>query len=277
MRALRAYGLVLAIDSRNADDVLRLTADVGPMVDGIKIGVPTLLASGASLISRIRDGFDGPLIADLKVADIGIGPNSGVSAWSGTNKAIVETAVSAGIDYVICHTMVGPTGLGECVATAHSSGGKVLALPYMTHRGAELVFDHPLDIDYVSGSLAELGLKSINVRLVTLAGRKKAERGWRNSRVTFADLGVITSEELGVDGYIGPANKVEVLRDYRKLTSRLVVATGVGRQGGTLKGVYPVLGKNSAAIVGHAIYDKPDPAAACRAFLAERAECTGSR
>ena len=277
MEAIREYGLVLAIDARARGEALRLASDVGPLVDGIKMGVPTLLTNGASIVSSVRDSFGGPLVADLKVADIGIGPGSGPTPWSGTNRAIVEAAVTAGIDYVICHTMIGPTGLQECVETAHSLGGRVLALPHMTHRGAELFFGHPLDVEYASKSLDELGMKGVSERVAALAERKRVERGWHDKGVTISDLGFALGEELGVDGYIGPANKAEILADYRKLTSRLVVATGVGRQGGTLKEVYPVLGRNSAAIVGHAIYDSPDPAAACKAFLAERAKLTGGK
>lgn len=274
MKAIRDYGLVLAIDSRTRDETLGLVASLGPIVDGIKLGVPTLLTNGSSIVGRIRDLFDGPLIADLKVADIGFRAKGGAASWSGTNREIVEAAVSAGLGYVICHTIVGTSSIEECVAAAHSLGGKVLTLPYMTHRGAGLFFDHPLDLAYVSGWLDELGLKGVDDRLAELAERRRSEQGWRSWSVTISDLVLLLGEEFGVDGYIGPANRVEVLKDYRKLTERLVVATGVGRQGGTLTGVYVTLGKNSAAIVGHGIYDRPDPVAACEEFLAERVEVT---
>lgn len=268
---------MLAIDSRTRDETLGLVASVGPKVDGIKLGVPTLLANGSSIVGRIRDLFDGPLVADLKVADIGFRTKGEGNAWSGTNRAIVEAAVSAGIDYVICHTIVGTSSIEECIATAHSLGGKALTLPYMTHRGAGLFFDHPLDMTYVSGWLDELDMKDVNEKVVELAEKKRSEQGWRSSSVTISDLVILLGEELGVDGYIGPANMAEVLKDYRRLTTRLVMATGVGRQGGTLSEVYSALGKNSAAIVGHGIYDRPDPIAACEEFLAERVKVTRRR
>lgn len=275
MKQIRNYGLVLAVDSRTRDEALGLVASVGPLVDGIKIGVPTLITNGSSIVGRIKDLFEGPLIADLKVADIGLKAKN--NSWSGTNRAIVEAAISAGIGYVICHTITGTSSIEECVATAHSMGGRVLTLPYMTHKGAGLFFDHPLDLDYVSDRLDELGMKDVNDRVVELAKRKKSEHGWRSWSVTFSDLVLLIGEELGVDGYIGPANMVEVLRDYRRLTSRLVLATGVGRQGGILTEVYSILGERSAAIVGHSIYDSPDPVAACEELLAERVEVTRRR
>lgn len=270
MRALREYGLVLAIDGRDRDETLRLVKSVGQLVDGIKLGVPTLLSNSSTIVARVKEFFDGPVIADLKVADIGFKTGRDAGGWSGTNQQIIETIVSAGVDYVICHAIVGTSSMEECVATAHSLGGGVLALPYMTHVGAGLFFDHPIEMRYVSQSLADLGMSRLDDRIVELARAKNAQQEWRSRNVTISDLALLLGEELGVDGYIGPANKVEVLRDYRKLTSRMVVATGVGRQGGTLSEVYSVLGKSSAAIVGHAIYDSPDPVVACKELLAER-------
>jgi len=270
LRTLREYGLVLAIDGRDRDEVLKLVKRVGPLVDGIKLGVPTLLSNSSTIVASVKEFFEGPVIADLKVADIGFSTGKGTGGWAGTNRQIVETAISAGIDYVICHTIMGVSSLEECVATARSLGGKVLSLPYMTHVGAGLFYDHPIDMGHVSKSLADLGMSRLGDRIVELAGTKMSQQDWRSRSVTVSDLALLIGEELGVDGHIGPANKVEVLRDYRKLTSRMVVATGVGRQGGSLSEVYSTLGKSSGAIVGHTIYDSPDPVTACRDLLAER-------
>ena len=234
-----------------------------------------MLMKGSSMVASVRDLFDGPLIADLKVADIGFRVKEDNGSWSGTNRQIIEIAVSAGIDYVICHAIVGTSSIEECIATAHSLGGRVLTLPYMTHRGAGLFFDHPLDLGHVSKWLDELGMNHLSERVIELAGKKKVDPNWRSRSVTISDLTILLGEELGVDGYIGPANRVEVLRDYRRLTSKTVMATGVGRQGGTLAEVYSTLGTSSAAIVGHAIYDRPDPVAACKEFLAERTQAIG--
>jgi orotidine-5'-phosphate decarboxylase len=277
LKAIRDYGLILAIDSQATDEILGLATKVGPMVDGIKLGVPTLLAQSTSIVRRIRERFDGPLVADLKVADIGVMTKKDKVTWSGTNRAIVEAAISSGIDYVICHTIVGTTSIEECITTAHSLGGKVLTLPYMTHEGAGLFFDHPLDTAFVSEWLNELGMKRVNDVVLALAERKRSEEGWRTRKVTISDLVFLLGEEFQVDGYIAPANRADVQRDYRKLTDRLVLATGVGRQGGALAEVYSALGANSAAIVGHAIYDQPDPVAACKELLAERVHVTGRR
>ena len=276
MRALREYCLVLAIDSRDRDEVLGLVKRVGPLVDGIKLGVPTLLSNSSSLVAGVKEAFAGPVIADLKVADIGFKTEEGAGGWSGTNREIVETAVSEGIDYVICHAVVGPSSLEECVATAHSQGGGVLALPYMTHVGAGLLFDHPIDMSHTTRWLSDLGLSRLGDRIVELAQAKEVQQDWRSRNVTISDLALLLGEELGVDGYIGPANKVDVLKDYRKLTSRTVVATGVGRQGGNLSDVYSTLGRSSGAIVGHAIYGSPDPVSACKEFLTQRERVVGT-
>jgi len=272
LHPIRDYGLVLAIDNSRKDEVVNLVTKVGPLVDGIKLGVPTLLANGVSIVGRVRDFYDGPLIADLKVADIGIKSRGETYEWSGTNRSIVETAVSAGIEYVICHTIVGTSSIEECIAAAHSLGGRVLTLPYMTHEGAGLLFDHPLDSAHVSKTLEGQGMGRVGGRILELAREKKAAPTgtWRSRQVTVSDLILLLGEELGVDGYIGPANHLGVLRDYRRLTERFVMATGVGRQGGSVREVFLELGEKSAAIVGHAITAAPDPINACEGLAAER-------
>jgi orotidine-5'-phosphate decarboxylase len=278
LRAVREFGIILAVDSPARTDALKLISHVGPLVDGVKLGVPPLLANGTEIVRSVREVYAGPLLADLKVADIGIKPFAAGASWSGTNRAIMETILGAGIDYVICHTIVGTSSIQECVAVGHAMGGKVLTLPYMTHEGAGLFFDLPLDLAHASKWLDGLGIGGVKDRLAELASRKKegtqreltGETGWRTETVNVSDLILLLGEEVGVDGFIGPANHVEVLRDYRKLTSRLVVATGVGRQGGSLAGVFSALGSSSAAIVGHAISAATDPLAACKGVVSQR-------
>lgn len=274
-KEVRDYGLVLAVDATDRDEVLSLVAKVGPYIDGVKVGVPTLLANGVSLLRSLGSLFPGPLIADLKVADIGFRDRG--RPWSGTNRSIVETVVSAGVDYVICHSIVGSSSIQECVDTAHGMGGRVLTLPYMTPQGAGLFFDMPIDEHYAKKSLESLDMGPLAKALVELERRKSSESGWRVPRATVSDLVLLMGETVGVDGYIAPANRPEVMVDCRRLTQRKIMATGVGRQGGKLGDVYTVLGKNSAAILGHAIYDSGDPVAACRTLHDERDGVTGGR
>lgn len=272
-RQLGDHAIILAIDSPVPAVALRLEKSVFPMVDGIKLGVPTLLSNGASFALRLKENFGGVIIADLKVGDIGLKRED---KWVGTNKEIVQTAIANGVDYVICHAIVGTASLQESVDSAHAVGGRVLVLPYMTHEGAGLFFDMPVEMAHAKGTLKALGLDSVSEAAAALAGLKK-EGIWRSRRVTVSDLIVLLGEKVGADGYIGPATKPDVLMDMRKLTRKMVVCPGVGRQGGTIRDVFTALGENSAAIVGHSVVDAADPVAACKAYIDERASVLGAK
>ena len=268
-REIGDYAVVLAVDDARSDRVLALASSLSEYVDAFKIGVPPLLANGVSLVKRLKDASDKPVIADLKTADIGFRPE-GAPEWSGTNRKILEVAFGGGIDYAICHAIVGTSSMEECISTAHSMGGRVLTLPFMTGRGAGLFFDHPLDMGHARRWLASLGADEVLPRLASLASRKAGEAGWRTPVVTVSDLIMLLSEHFGADGYIAPANLPQVMGDYRKVTEKRVFATGIARQGGRLADVFRMLGPRSAALIGHAIHSVADPVLACRTFVAER-------
>ena len=267
-KEVRDYAIVLAIDDKERARAVALASEVGPLVDAIKLGVPTLITNGVSIVRDLKSVYQGPLIADLKVADIGF-KASGAKEWSGTNRSIVEAAVSGGVDYVICHTIVGTTSIQECVDTAHAMGGRVLTLPNMTQTSAGLFFDNALD-EEGEARLSKLGFSGVVTRVQKLRKKKLTEAGWRSRKVSVSDLILLLGEEVGVDGYVAPANKPEVMKDYRRITLRRIFATGVARQGGKLGDVYSILGRNSAAIVGHEITASADPVVACRRLIGER-------
>jgi orotidine-5'-phosphate decarboxylase len=265
---MKHYSLVLGIDSPDRRETLPLWGRVGDMVDAVKIGVPPLLANGVGLVRELKRVCDRPVVADLKVADPGFKNPDG--SWAGTDRKIVETAIAGGVDWVICHSIVGTSSIRECVDTAHATGGRVLTLPFMSHWGADVFFDEPLDVAAAASLLERNGESRVASRLEALKKRKAKEEGWRKREVTVSDMILVLGEECGVDGYIGPANLPEVLVDFRKVTRKAVFATGVGRQGGSIAEVYKILGPNSAAIVATSIYAARDPVAACRAFVARR-------
>ena len=77
----------------------------------------------------------------------------------------------------------------------------------------------------------------------------------------FARLAV----RAGAAGIIAPATRPERVRILRDLVgSKLILAPGVGAQGGTPADA--ILAGADAVIVGRAIYDAPDPAAAAAAL-----------
>lgn len=256
------YGLILANDIPQLDRSLELTRSTAPYVDGVKLGLASIVSNGAAIVGRTKRELGKVVIADLKVGDIGFW-DSEEQRWKGSNSKIVEAVAAAGADYVTCHCIVGVSSIMECIDVAHSMGVKVLAIPHMTHKGAELCFNHPLTVEHAVKVLESLAL---NLEAEELQRCK-----------TLSDILLVLSQRLGADGFIGPANKPEVLKRYREFTSKEIFGPGIGRQalsGLTLKGqletFYEICGERSAAIVGSAIYAAPNPVEVARRVRAWR-------
>lgn len=245
------------------EEALKVSKLVAPYVDGIKIGITTILDVGVSMIKETKNSTGKTVIADFKVADIGFW-NKERSSWEGTNAKIVGKVIDAGADYVICHSIVGISSIQECVEVAHAGGAKVLTLPYMTHKGAELFFHHPVDTNHVASIFENFGIPIANIR------RCK----------TISDVILVLADSIGVDGFIGPANKPDILKRYREFTSKEIFGPGVGRQvigkltpKEQLRNFYRVCGERSAVIIGSAIYRAPSPDDAAKEFVMWRDHC----
>ena len=86
---MRDFAIVVAADLPNSAAVMSVVKQVAPIVDGVKVGVPTLLQAGVEILKRIRDLInDKPLLLDLKISDIGF---IGNDSWQGTNAKIVKS------------------------------------------------------------------------------------------------------------------------------------------------------------------------------------------
>jgi orotidine-5'-phosphate decarboxylase len=258
------YGLILANDLTKPEEALKVSKMVATYVDGIKIGITTILDTGVSLITKVKQMSNKTVIADFKVADIGFW-NKEKKSWEGTNAKIVEKVVDAGADYIICHSIIGISSIQECIEVAHSKGCKVLTLPYMTHKGAQLFFGHPVNFEHVS--------KVFEENNILLSQDKLGECR------SISDVLLILGDYLAVDGFIGPANNIDVLKQYRKLTSKEIFGPGIGRQAlgnvtpkDQMKNFYEIAGEKSGVIIGSAIYGSSDPQGAAKEFFELRNE-----
>lgn len=268
------YALILANDVTESEKALKLCIDTESSLDALKIGITTTLEDGVSFFRKLSKKVTTPKVADFKVADVGV-KNKNTQQWEGTNEKIVRKLVEAGADYVICHTIVGSSSIQESVETAHSLGGKVLTLPYMTHEGADLFFDQPVNVQATVEKLENrYGLEGAAKRILETERRKKEEKNWRLPYVSISDLILAIGEDVKVDGYIGPANIAPVLADYRKLSNKPTFTPGVGRQKRQedltpkqqIGNVFEILGGRSGVIVGSAIYGAQDPTKAAEEF-----------
>lgn len=260
MKTMREYAVIVAADMPSPEATLGLVQKVASKVDGVKIGVATVLVAGASILKRIAAEIEGkPLLLDLKIADIGF--KSGDS-WQGTNAKIIESLSNSGVTHVTVHGFPGPLSLAESVAVSGSLGIGVLTLPHMSHQGGGLFFNGVIDPASMNKDLSSLG-----------ASHWKAD----TSTLQVSDAILMLGERLGVDGYIGPATRPEVLQRYRMLTKKRVWCPGFGRQdrlGRSLEKQFSqwaeLLGPQAAAIVGSAIFRAEDPRQAAQEITAIR-------
>jgi orotidine-5'-phosphate decarboxylase len=88
--------------------------------------------------------------------------------------------------------------------------------------------------------------------------------------------------EKGVNHFIVPGTKPEVINQYHRLLSGLVKEPeysmpGIGKQGGDITSAFDALeGASAYAIIGASIYEHDDITSAARRFCAEALSTTGS-
>ena len=270
MVGIADYALILANDLQTEEEVLALIAQTIPHLDGVKIGITSTMTEGLQVVRSARTLVgDKPLFVDYKVADIGHQNPSG--DWQGTNAKIVGKLAEAGATHITVHGILGFASLEEGVNAAREKGAEVLTLPYMTHKGAGMFFQLPLRYEqreHIKDTAIAYGLNPSKPENTTFY------QGLENAR-TVSDVILLMGERFDVGGYIGPANNLAVLRSYRDFTEKRIWCPGFGRQGAgdletQIRTWAPLVGPNSAMIVGSEIYKAQDPARAAREIRALR-------
>ncbi len=247
---MKPYAIILAADLPDPERVALLLKHVGPVVDGVKIGLTTVLQAGLDFVKSVTHSVAGkPILLDLKIADIGHRASSG---WEGTNAKIVSSLKQSGVTHVTVHGFPGPASLAEAVVSAHDCGIQVLALPIMSHAGADLFFSPRTSRSELARKAQAAG---IDISTASLA-----------EDVPIRDGILALGEAMGVDGYIGPATDPTALTQMRTMTSKPIWCPGFGRQdrlGRDLETQFRdwarVVGPESAAIVGSLIFGTPEP------------------
>ncbi|MCL5126385.1 MAG: orotidine 5'-phosphate decarboxylase [Deltaproteobacteria bacterium] len=263
---MKKFAVIASLDLDLANRVLDVASRIAGTVDGIKIGVPTIIESGIGILGEIRALLgDKPLLVDLKIADIGFRSSQ---SWEGTNAKIVAKLAGSGASHITVHGFPGPSSVAEVVSIGRDLGIGVLLLPMMSHVGAESFFSGCLDILNFKTACEKSGVK-LNLT---------AESMLKNVTDGILALG----EAIGVDGYIGPATRPEDLLRYRIFTKKQIWCPGFGRQdrlGRTLaeqfKDWASNVGPQSAAIVGSLIYNAPDPCLAANEVVQIRDSVIG--
>jgi len=149
-----------------------------------------------------------------------------------TNVDAAESLLAHGFDAVIANPFVGrEEGLGAVVEKMHSRGAGVILLVYMSHKG----------------SAEGYGLKT---------------EGGKPMYAMFAER----ARDWGADGVVVSAKSPERIAETRRIVGEgcLIFAPGVGAQGGEAREA--LRSGADFVIVGRAITESPDPAAAAAGF-----------
>jgi orotidine-5'-phosphate decarboxylase len=167
--------LILALDVTDKSEALRIAADVGALVDAIKVGYPLILSSGLGIVNELAQYGD--VLCDLKIADI---PN--------TNRLIAEQVFKNRAAGVIVHGFTGKDSVEACVAAA--KGKDVFVIAEMSHPGAKQF------IQFFSEALAEL---AVEVRATGIVAPGTRPERIKKLRETVGDL-LIIAPGIGVQG-----------------------------------------------------------------------------
>ena len=195
---------------------------VGGGVAAVKVNHHLLLPYGLQGLQPVVESCRAeglPLIADLKMNDI-----------EATNVNIVDSLMDFGFDAVISNPFVGRMeGLGGAMERAHSRGGGVIFLVYMSHAGAE---------------------EGYSLRL----------EGGRPLYRVFAER----ARDWGADGVVVSAKDPEKVAETRRIVGEdcLIFSPGVGAQGGDH--MAPIKAGADFVIVGRSLTEAPDPVKALR-------------
>ncbi len=258
---MKDFAIIASLDLDTADAVFDIASKIAPIIDGIKIGVPTLLERGVKFLERVRVLLDDkPILVDLKVADIGFRSSN---SWNGTNSKIMLKLKASGVTHVTVHGFPGPSSVAEAVDIGNDIGLGILLLPMMSHVGAEAFFSAQVEYSALRESCGKSGLN-----LSPSTGTTKMD---------VTDGILLMGEAAGVYGYIGPATRPEDLRRYRSMTEKPIWCPGFGRQDRQgrslalqLEEWAGIVGPRSAAIVGSLIYDALNPVEAVEEIVQMR-------
>lgn len=254
---MKEYAIIFAADLPDTQSLLDSIRSVANIVDGVKIGVPTIIQEGAAIIERINELVGNkPILIDLKIADIGFKSPNG---WEGTNWKIIRALGKTPASHVTVHGFPGPASMAESIAAANDYGLQTLILPLMSHKSAGLFFEGSVTRTNI---IAECNAAGISVDTID------------NPEMDITEAIIFIADKLGAGGFIGPATRPDDLKRYRKLSALPVWAPGFGRQdrlGRSLEEQFTqwaqILGPDSAAIVGSTIFKAKDIARAAQEIV----------
>jgi orotidine-5'-phosphate decarboxylase len=220
---LKGSRIILALDladSPNLHEVtLRTISSLEGHICAVKLNFHLILPLSRSellQVNRLAHSYGLQSIADVKLNDI-----------PSTNEHAITQLSMMGFDAVTVNPFIGPEGLQDTVLQAHKLMAGVLALVYMSHKGARFGFGSTL-------------LES------------------NDHTIPIYQKFIEYSVDSKVDGIVVGANQVEILKEISCGANKIpIYSPGVGVQGGDVK-----LASESGTdyfIIGRNIVQSEDP------------------
>jgi len=197
--------LVVALDpsrrEKKGKDPRLLVESIDEYVDAYKVGIPFLLKHGKRGIRELRRVTGKPIIADLKLADIGDVMSKTVMHLAGT-----------GVSKVIAHAFIGyRDGIEVLSKTTRSLGMDLILVVSMSHRGSE---------EFIDRHLEELLWLALRVRAEGVVAPATRPSVIKYIRESVGDQLKIYSPGIGVQG-AEPGSALCAGADY-EIVGRLI-------------------------------------------------------
>lgn len=121
-RWARKTGIMLALDVPDQSAAFRLLDQVASEIDIIKFNYPLVLKEGLKIITRVKETYGRPILADFKIADVPV-----------TNNRIIDLCREAGADGVMVQGFIGIDAIQSAIEAAGEM--KIFVVTQLTNPG----------------------------------------------------------------------------------------------------------------------------------------------
>ncbi|MGA9318990.1 MAG: orotidine 5'-phosphate decarboxylase [Nitrososphaeraceae archaeon] len=195
--------IILALDPIRKDDLDKYLTETIALLQSricaIKFNFHVIVPLARVEITKIIQmchSYGIQVIADIKLNDI-----------PSTNELTLEYLIEEGFDAVIANPIIGRLEIVELTKKAHSLGGGILALVYMSHPGASQTYGMQV-YDETEGP-----------------GKRK---------VPLYKILLRYAREASVDGIVIGATKPDIVKDVASSKPAPIFSPGIGPQGGSI-------------------------------------------
>jgi orotidine-5'-phosphate decarboxylase len=145
--------IILALDVLDINRAIKIVTSTSKYIDAVKIGLPLGLEEGLSVISKIKENTELPIIADIKISDV---PDIA--------SKLAKTCFNLGYDGITVQGFVGPSTIETCVREGNKMRD-VIVITELTHTDGE-IFMQPIsdDIAQMAKDLGASGIQAPGTR-----------------------------------------------------------------------------------------------------------------